>query len=192
MALVVALLAIARLAGVSPAELGLRGERAPAALALGALLGLAGAAIGLLVLRYQPVAPGPIGYAPAAGVTSDALALHLVLFLPLGVALPEELAFRGVLLAGFARRTSLPRAVAASSLAFALWHATIVLPTIRETNLAGDPLLVALAVAAAPAVLFAGGIALAILRLRAGTLAASFAAHWAFNAVMLVGLRALS
>ncbi len=191
-ALSVALLAWSRAAGMSLADLGLHRERAAHSAVVGALLAFAAAALGLLVLRYQPLAPGPITYAPVGAVAPEALALHLALSLPLAVAFPEELAFRGVLLAALVPGVSRARAVATSSLAFALWHGTIVLPTIRETNLAGDPLLVALALVGAVGVAFAGGIALAALRLRMGTLAASFAAHWAFNAAMLVGLRALS
>jgi membrane protease YdiL (CAAX protease family) len=106
--------------------------------------------------------------------------------LPLAVVLPEELAFRGAVLGALAPSSPL-RGVLVSSLAFALWHASIVAPTLRETNVA-DPFLAALALAGAAAVLLAGGVALALLRLRIGTLASSIAAHWAFNAVLLVGL----
>lgn len=186
-----AVLAWSRAAGLRPDDLGLR--RGQLVVTAGAaLLALGAAAIGLLALRYQPIVPGPITYAPAREATFEALALHLLVFLPLGVALPEELAFRGALLAALARDGRLDRAVAFSSIAFALWHATIILPTIRATNLADHTLLAAIAIAGAAGVLCAGGVALARLRLRAGTLAASFLAHWAFNAAMLVGLRVLS
>ncbi len=186
-----ALLAWSRAAGLTFAEVGGRFERAPLGAAFGALVGLAAAATGLLVLSNPPLVGGPITYAPARDVSTGELALHLALFLPVGVVLPEEIAFRGVLLAALARRTSAVSAVARSSLAFALWHATIVVPTIRETNLAAQPLLAALALVGAALVVFAGGVALAVLRRRAETLAASLAAHWAFNVAMLVGLRAL-
>lgn len=184
--LIGALLAWSRAAGLTRTDLGLRSERAALWSAIGAAAALGAAGVGLLLLRYPPLVAGPITYAPVRDLTLGALALHLALFLPIGVVLPEELAFRGALLAVLARRATPLRAVGLSSVAFALWHATIVVPTMRETNLLEEPLVAWLASLGAAAVLFGGGVALAVLRLRAGTLAASLAAHWAFNAAMLV------
>lgn len=186
-----AVLAWSRVTGLSRDELGLRRSGALAGAVSGVALAFLAAGAGLLLLRTPPLLSGPITYQPVLDVAPDALLLHLALFLPLGVALPEELAFRGALLAGLAKRMRLASAIVLSSLAFALWHAAIVVPTVGATNLR-EPLFVTLAFGGAAVVLFAGGVALALLRLRAGTLAAPFAAHWAFNAAMLVGLRALS
>jgi membrane protease YdiL (CAAX protease family) len=187
-----AVLVWSRAAGLSVAELGLRRAGAVAGVASGLVLGLLAAGAGLLLLRTPPLVPGPITYQPALDLASEAFLLHLAVFLPLGVALPEELAFRGALLAALAKRMRTPSAILVASLAFTLWHVAIVVPTVGATNLAGEPFFASLAFAGAAAVLFAGGIALAVLRLLAGTLAAPFAAHWAFNAAVLIGLRAFS
>jgi membrane protease YdiL (CAAX protease family) len=186
-----AVLAWSRLAGLSREELGLRRSGALAGAASGVALAFLAAGAGLLLLRAPPLVPGPITYQPALDLATEAFLLHLAVFLPLGVALPEELAFRGALLAALAKRMRTPSAILVASLAFTLWHVAIVVPTVGATNLR-EPILVTLAYGGAAVVLFAGGIALAVLRLRFGTLAAPFAAHWAFNAAMLVGLRALS
>jgi len=45
------------------------------------------------------------------------------------------------------------------------------------------------AIAGAFVVLFVGGVIMASLRVTTGSLLTSIAAHWAFNAIILVGLR---
>ena len=78
-------------------------------------------------------------------------------------------------------------AFAGSAFAFGLWHAVTILTTVVQTNLAG--IFFVLGVVGAFAVVFAGGAAFASLRLRTGTLATTIGLHWAFNAVILAGLR---
>src|SRR5213593_4553525 len=159
---------------------------------VGASLAAAAALAGLFLLRIPVLTPGPISYAPLAGLDPSDLALHLGVLLPFGVVLPEELAFRGALLAAFRERGTETRAVVLSALAFAAWHATIVPPTIDATALAAEPFTLAFALAGAAVVLVTGGVVLALLRLRGGSLLAPLAAHWTFNATLLVGLAALS
>ena len=160
----------------------------------GLLLGGIGAAIvatgALAFLRLvAPVLTGePVEYAPLARITSQQLAVHLVLLLPLGVVVPEELAFRGTLLALALNDLPFSRAIMLSAAAFALWHGSVIVATISDTTLAPPSPWFAFACLAALIVVFVGGAAFALLRLRTRTITTTIAAHWLFNAFLLLGL----
>ena len=172
-------------------ELGLvfDGALSSSALGLAAALSIALPAVALLRSGF-PLGQ-PITYGPLAGVDDRALALHVALFLPFGAVLPEELAFRGALLGALLRRSGAVPSAVGSAVAFACWHVGVIFVTVRNTPLAVSPLF-PLAIAAALAAVFAGGLLFAALRLRTGTLASTIALHWAFNAAVLVGLRVVS
>lgn len=185
-ALVVLALAFARLTRQRRGDLGLtRGDLRGVAIA--AALALVAATVGTVVLRVGPIVGAPIEYHPLFSTTPEELAAHVVFFLPLAAVIPEELAFRGVLLGGLLRTRSLRAAVVASSVAFALWHAFVVYVTLRQTSLAGTSL-AWLAAGAALLFVAVGGAVLALLRIRSRGLAAPIVAHWAFDAALLVGL----
>ena len=155
--------------------------------ALAALVGLVAAGLGAAVLRLGPIV-GPVAYRPLFTATDQELAVHIAFFLPLAAVLPEEIAFRGALV-GALMGTGIRRAVAASAVTFALWHAWVLYVTLAQTSLADSPL-AWLAAVAAFVFLVAGGVALASLRLASRGLLAPIAAHWAFDAALLLGLRA--
>jgi len=185
--LIGASLIAARIVGLSPVSLGLRRAGAARGAAIGALAAGAIAAAGVVVLRLAPAVIGqPVGYAPLARVSSDELTRHVAFFLPLGAVLPEELAFRGTLLGGLLARYRVRTAVAGSALTFALWHGTVAWFTVLNTSL--PVVLIIPAALGALFVVFAGGLVMGALRVATGTLASSIAAHWVFNAVILVGL----
>lgn len=184
-----AVLLWARRTGLTPGELGLVPRRALRAALLGAAVGVPAALAGLVILRDPPLVGGPVSYAPAAGIEPLALAAHALFFLPLAVIVPEEVAFRGALLAALRRHVTLARAALASAVLFAAWHAVIVLATIERSSLQGDALYAGIGIAGAFAAVFAGGVAFAALRWWTGSLAAPIAAHWGFNVALLVGLR---
>ena len=190
--LVAAVLVIARLEGLTLADLGLRRERLALGAGIGFVLALLAVGGAILVLRFPPLVGGPVTYAPLAAVAPAELATRIALTMPLDTVIPEELAFRGLLLAQLLRRYRAPAAVALSALVFAAWHVVIVLATLAETNLAPDPLFGALGLAGAFLAVFAGGVFFATLRLVTGSLAAPLAAHWGFNTALLVGLRAFA
>lgn len=156
-------------------------------LALGVAAGAAIALVGVLVLRFPPLLGAPVTYQPATAVSDAALLRHLILYLPLSVVIPEELAFRGALVEGLRVTGGARAAILGSGAVFACWHAVVGLRTLAETNISG-PFFV-LGLAGAFAVVFVGGVALASLRLRTGSLATTIGLHWAFNAVVLAGLR---
>jgi CAAX protease family protein len=120
-----AVIGIAKSAGASRADLGLD----PADLAAGARVGCATAGALVAVVAAGGALPPTRGYFGDTRVTAvdDRRALYeLLVRIPLGTALAEELLFRSGLTALFAQRRSWPAAVAASSVVFGLWH---VLPT---------------------------------------------------------------
>src|SRR4029450_13456394 len=109
---------------------------------------------------------------------------------------PEELAFRGVLLALLGRRHGVGVATVASSALFGLWHVAASLgggaanATIAGAGGADAP---GTTLRVMVTVLFTSlaGVVLCWLRLRSGSLLAPALAHWTVNGVgVLVGLRA--
>lgn len=179
----------ARALGLDPSALGLRGDALRGTMT-GAVLGGAASLIGVAALRLAaPLVVGhPVDYAPLARIAAPDLLWHAGVLLPLGVVLPEEIAFRGVLLGAIARRRDVRSTVLISSLVFALWHGAVVSATVAETTLGALSPWSPVAIAGALVVVAAGGAVLALLRLGTGSLSATVAAHWSFNVVVLVGL----
>ena len=189
LALVVVSVVAGRAMSLDRRALGLVGSHALGALS-GVLLGAIVAAVGVLLLLVAgPAIVGrPIEYAPLAAVTAGTLTPHIAFFLPLGDILPEELAFRGVLLGAFVRSMSATRAIAGAAIVFALWHLAVVRATIDDTSLGRPSVWFVPALVGALIVVAIGGAVFAWLRLRTGSLATTIAAHWSFDAVLLVGL----
>jgi uncharacterized protein len=188
-ALVAVSLVAARVTGLNPATLGIRRAGAFRGVLIGAFLGAFIAAAAVAVMRdAAPALIGqPVVYEPLSRVSSGDLSLHMALFLPLGTVIPEEFAFRGALLGGLLARYRVRAAVTASAVAFALWHGTIAWFTVMSTTM--PAVLIVPAFAGALVVLFVGGVTMAGLRVATGSLLTSIAAHWAFNAIILIGLR---
>jgi len=175
---------------VSGSELGLVRAGSARSAALGLLFGAGTALLALLVLRFPPLLGEPVRYAPLADPDPTALLLRALVFMPLDTAIPEELAFRGLLFGWLRRGGGLVRAVLVSAAAYAAWHLVIVSATLVETNVLGDPRTAVLGTLGAFGAVFAGGVAFALLRARSGRLAAPLAAHATFNAAILLGLGA--
>jgi uncharacterized protein len=175
------LLAIARAARLTAADLGLNRSKAPAGLRWGA----AAWALALLVPPVRQALPDTDG-----GVGRAALLAALVV-VPLGTVVPEELAFRGLLLALPGRDHGVRAATLLSSGLFGLWH---ILPSLGGgvANAAiagavgGDAAGTLLRVAATVGVTFAAGVVLCVLRLRSGSLLAPVLAHWAVNGLGII------
>lgn len=183
-------IAFARAVGLDAAALGLGRVHLARGAAMGAALGLAGAtaAVGALRLVAPAIVGQPIEYAPLAQITEVELVRHVALLLPLGTVIPEEFAFRGVLLGGLLRRIRQRDALIMSGAVFALWHLGVAIVTVDNTTLGSPNPWFALALVVALAVVLLGGSALAWLRLRTRSLATTIAVHWVFNAGLLLGL----
>jgi membrane protease YdiL (CAAX protease family) len=189
-ALVAISIALTRALGLDAAAVGLSRVGFARGAAIGAGLGLVGATAAVGALRL--VAPAIVGqeveYAPLAQVTELELARHVALLLPLATVIPEELAFRGVLLGGLLRRMRQRDALIISGATFALWHLGVAIVTVDDTTLGSPSPWFAVAIVIALGVVLLGGSALAWIRLRTRSLATTIALHWTFNAGLLLGL----
>ena len=184
------LLVLARRDGCSWSDLGLGGRDARTGLRWGAVL--AGAVLVLdLVAAQLPLTREAFADTRATALSGGAVLWHVLMRIPLGTALLEEVAFRGVLYAMLARRSGVRAAIAGSSLLFGLWH---VLPSIglREANAAvadlvgtGSAGTVVTVVGAVLGTAIAG-VVLCELRRRSGSLLAPFVLHWSLNGSGLV------
>lgn len=110
--------------GLSWEGMGMGGKGLWAGAGWGLLVGLA---LGLPLLMgavLLPHLPGLVkGFVPSGPLLSiNALAYHLLLRIPIGTALFEEVAFRGALYGLLAQRLAPLSALLASSIVFALWH----------------------------------------------------------------------
>ena len=136
-ALVAFSLVAAKLMGLDAAALGLRRVAALRSAAIGAVGGGLIAAAAVAVMRY--VAPAVIGqpviYEPLSRVAAGDLTPHILLFLPFGTVIPEEIAFRGTLLGGMLEQYGVRAAVPATAIAFALWHGAVAWFTVVNTTI---------------------------------------------------------
>ena len=114
------------------------------------------------------------------------LAYFLAFRQPVGTALFEEVAFRGVLYGAWRRVGGDRMALVATSLVFMLWHIVITSRTVAESGVVDGPPMVALGVIVSLAGLFVGGLVFAYLRWHTRSIAAAVVAHWLIVAAMVV------
>lgn len=186
--LVAVLLWAGRRAGASWAALGLGGEALRPGLRWGALAVLVVAAavtLGTLLADHLS-GVGLLLTDERADLPGAALAYNALWRVPVGTAVVEELAFRGVLLGLLLQAASPLRAVVVSSLAFGLWHVAATTVTLRINDVAVGSLQGLGTVAGAVAVTTVAGAAFCALRLVSGGLLAPVLAHWATNALGLL------
>lgn len=118
------------------------------------------------------------------GVGVGKLLYETLVRIPIGTALAEEIAFRGVVLGLLLLWLSPFRAVVISSILFGLWHigpAITALETSPAADLASGPLATILEVGGQVVVTAAAGAVFARLRIRSGGLVAPVLTHWALN-----------
>jgi uncharacterized protein len=173
--------------GATLADLGLR----RADVGAGLLYGAAALGIVLLVLVVAAVIPATNGFLhdSRAQISDGRLAYELGVSIVLLTAIPEEFAFRGVLLGSGTRLWGPWRASLASSVLFGLWHIAPTLHTMGDNRavsglaatVGGQVLLVLGAIA----VTFVAGLAFCWLRLRSRSLIAPVMAHAATNGLAL-------
>jgi membrane protease YdiL (CAAX protease family) len=174
---------IALMGGVSLAELGLGPRSAVAGAGFGVALALpvsagilAGARFGHVDSLYEP--------SHFEGWDAGRACYEVMLRTPFGTALPEEMIFRGALLALASRSRGPAVASARTSALFGVWHMLPTIARLQSTTVAARRparqraawVLLSMAVTAA------AGLALAALRQRSGSLIAPWLVHWAANA----------
>ncbi len=140
-------------------------------------------ALGVLVGTQLPGIAEAYRDERVVGMTGGQVAFAALVRVPVGTALLEEIAFRGVLLAMLARRYGLARGVVGSSAAFGVWH---LLPALGLA--AGNPALGAVlgpgaVVSAMVGILAAGSVGafLCLLRIRYDHLVVPLAVHATAN-----------
>ncbi|MCS7207771.1 MAG: CPBP family intramembrane metalloprotease [Dehalococcoidia bacterium] len=173
--------------GLSWEGMGWSGKGLGASLGWGALVGLVLGLPALVGAFLLPRLPGPAqSFAPPDAPSSPAsLAYHVLLRIPLGTALFEEVAFRGVVFGLVAQRLSPLHALLFSAGAFALWHIGPILVRLRAHEVHGlGPLVWQWAGGLGGT--FLGGLLLGGLRWGTGTLAGPVVAHTLLNALGLL------
>ena len=187
-AAVAAAVAIARRSGLAARDLGCD----PTDLATGARVGGRAAGAAAAAIAVAAGLPATRGFFADGRVTAASdrrAAFEVLVRIPLATALIEELLFRGAVLGTWRRAAGTPAAIAASSLAFGVWH---VLPALESHthNPAGARLSGTLStrgsgrathVAGTVVTTAVAGAAFAVLRLRGRSVLASVLAHAAVN-----------
>jgi membrane protease YdiL (CAAX protease family) len=182
------LVVIARADGLTAADLGLARSTWPSGLrwgaAVAALVGVAYALASLFpaVRHAVPDDAGDLGRATLWAI---------LVVIPVGTVLPEELAFRGLLLPLLGRRHGVPVAILLSSGLFGLWH---VLPSLGggpanamiAGTVGGDAPGMAARVMLTVLFTSLAGVVLCWLRLRSGSLLAPVLAHWTVNGLGVI------
>jgi membrane protease YdiL (CAAX protease family) len=169
--------------GLSAEDLGLAGPHSTS-LAAGLVAGLA-LGLPLLVAALTRRGARLLADARVRHLRGGALVYQALVRVPLGTALLEELAFRGVLFAAW-RDEGAGVAAVVSCAVFGLWHVAPAVTMVRVNTPAARPGLVARAVAGTVLVTAAAGAALLWLRVETGSLAAPFAAHTAVNSLATI------
>jgi uncharacterized protein len=165
--------------GLSLTELGLSRRRVRSGLRYG--LAAVVAVTGVVLLGLVSPWTHHAFHTARADVGASQLLLELLVTIPLGTVVVEELAFRGTLLGLLRQHLSQRRAVVVCSVLFGLWHIDGV---IRAT--AGTATHVLAATVGTFTATALAGVAFSWLRLRSGSLLAPALAHWATNTVALL------
>lgn len=180
LAAAILLVAATEALGLTTGELGLSDVSA-ADLALGAFAGAVMAAplfvVGTTRRGAHLVADRRVG-----GLRGGALAYQSLIRVPLGTALLEELAFRGVLFAAWRPEGDFV-AYAVSSAVFGLWHVSPAATMVRLNRPRAGLLLPVVGTVVVTALAGAG---LTWLRVETGSLAAPFALHATLNSLATV------
>lgn len=174
-----ALLAAARAMGLGFADLGLGRSTWRRGVRWGGVA-LAVVTAGYLVVLAVPSGREALADPAIAAMGTAELLVRALVLIPLGTVLFEEVAFRGVLLAVASRHLSRRAAIAGTSVVFGLWHVRTAADDVAPGV---DPFLAGASTAGTVLVTTVGGVVLAVLRLRSGSLLAPMGLHLGTNGV---------
>jgi uncharacterized protein len=186
-ALTVVLVVIARISGATLADLGLRPTDSGAGLRYG------GAASGVVLIALLLAAALPptrnLLHDERAQIDSGQLIYEIAVSIVLLIAVPEEFAFRGVLLGSAVSLWRERRGTVLTSALFGVWHIQPTLATMSDNpgvrGLAATTPGRLVVVLGAVVVTFVAGLVFGWLRLRSRSLLASVLAHVATNGLGL-------
>jgi uncharacterized protein len=185
-----AALAAATLSGLTPADLGLgQGRWLPGRLGCGLA---AGAGAAWLLIAAVPATRPLLGDQRAAGLDGRDVAYQTLIRIPVGTALWEETAFRGVLQAALRRVLPDTAAIAVTSGVFGIWHIRPTLQALRANGLAGDRRRAIVGVGTAVTATAGSGVLLSWLRARSGRLADTVLLHAVVNSGGLLAAHAVA
>ena len=182
------LLLWARRHGFSWRELGLSPSSLRPGLRWGLLLGVALPAPLYLALALPEGMRSLIEDPRIEGVAVTGLAYRGLVRIPLGTALFEEVAFRGVLYGVWVRARGFRSAILGSSIAFGLWHVTPSLELLQQREWSHAPLFLAGGVVGTVIATFLGGLLFCWLRWRTGGAYGPALTHWLVNALALTAV----
>src|SRR5207245_6864560 len=111
-----------RWCGLTRAEAGIGRTNLLRSTLIGAGIGLGLAAVVLLALEVGALLGTPITYQPLQGAATSAVLTHALVGIPLLTAIPEELAFRGLVLGLLMRELTPWRATLVTSAICVSWH----------------------------------------------------------------------
>ena len=120
-------------------------------------------------------------------MSAGLLAYRAAIRIPVGTALLEELAFRGVLLGAWTRIGGQLQAAIGSSIVFGLWHVRPTIELLDANGLAPIGATRLGLVFAAVAATACAGLLFSWLRIRSGSLLAPYIAHAGVNSLALLG-----
>ncbi len=175
---------------------GLHGEGLAKSALGGVGLGLALSAPPLFFFWRPILLDTPMEYGPIQGLTRRALLKNLLVDTPIGIAVLEELAFRGLLQDALHKQVGSKWAVIGSALGFAGWHLTVTATSAAQTNIATAarlprflrPHTQPIAVLGGMLTTGVAGLLFGALRERTGNLAGSIVAHWLVDSIMIAAL----
>ena len=174
-------------AGLSLAQIGIRLDTAKNSAVWGLFLGLA---IGLPTFLVICLARPRLGIAATSEAASIAslsqLLIRILIMIPLGTVVLEEIAFRGVLPQLFLRGLSQPVAILMANLVFGAWHIGLYVRTMGLAKPPAQSSIAGFALLALAAIM--GGILMGLLRSRTANLIGPMIAHWIINALAVIAL----
>lgn len=176
-------------------QVGLRREGLGKSVGWGILAGLCLSGPPLLFFARPILLDTPLEYGPVAKMTRRELLVDVFVRMPTGIAILEELAFRGLLYGLLKRALPLPAAIGGSAAAFAGWHVAVTAASAAQTNLGSARLPRLLRPYVQPLAVLGGmistgfaGVVFALVRERTGNLAGAVIAHWLVDGIMVAAL----
>lgn len=180
-----ALAAIARAWGLSRGDLGLERSTVRRGLRLGLAVSVV-AGFGLLVATAIPGLQPLFADERVADFGSGLVAYRALIRIPLGTAVLEEFAFRGVLFGAWRSVFGVRAAVVGSSAVFGLWHIRPAIDLVNANSLSSTVPAQAGVVVASVVLTAVAGVFFCLLRIRSHSLLAPLLAHAATNSFALV------
>ena len=171
---------------LSAADLGLRRDNILSSLKWGALIGILIPAPLFILVAFPDLVGRGVDDPRIVGMTLGTLLYRVLIRIPLGTALFEELLFRGILYGRLITLTNFTRTALITSGVFALWHITPTLNVFRDSDAFSSDMLLGLAFVGALFSTFLGGLMFAFIRYRTDSVAGCVAAHGLINSLATV------